>query len=450
MAENASLRKRETFSSAFGVVMSMIGVAVGLGAFWRFPYMAGRFGGSAFVLFYTLITLFIGIPALMAEWTLGRHTRRGTLGAFEKGGFPGGRGFGVFLFGVVVLATGYYSNVVGWVAYHGLEQLLRAARLGFDAAAILPPQEGFSQTSLLLQLLMTAAVIFSCGVVLVKGLRNGIERASRFIVPLVFAFLLILIVRSVTLDGAGAGIRWFILKFRWSELTPGVMAAALGMAFFCLSLGGTFMVMYGSYLDAKARIPRNALITGLGASLAGVLAGLAVFPAVFSFGLEPGSGPGLIFMTLPRVFALMPLGWFFGLLFFGGLFGIAYLSDVAAFEVLVGGLIDNSGLTRKKAVFIVCLVVFVLAVPPMLNARIFIPWDLAFGSGMQALGSLSAVITTVWFVRRSEALRELAAGTGKPFPAALYWWMRVVVPLAILLVGINWLLESIFKISLTG
>jgi NSS family neurotransmitter:Na+ symporter len=146
----------------------------------------------------------------------------------------------------------------------------------------------------------------------------------------------------------------------------------------------------------------------------------------------------------------MPLGWFFGLLFFGGLFGIAYLSDVAAFEVLVGGLIDNSGLTRKKAVFIVCLVVFVLAVPPMLNARIFIPWDLAFGSGMQALGSLSAVITTVWFVRRSEALRELAAGTGKPFPAALYWWMRVVVPLAILLVGINWLLESIFKISLTG
>ena len=441
---------RETFSSAFGTVMTMIGVAVGLGAFWRFPYMTGRFGGSAFVLFYMLITLGIGIPALMAEWTLGRHTRRGTLGAFERGRFPGGRAFGFLLFGVVVLATGYYSNVIGWVAFHGFGQLLRPVRLGFDAAAILPPQEGFSLTSLLLQLLMTATVIFSCGVVLVKGLRNGIEKASRWIVPLVFAFLLILILRSVTLKGAGEGIRWFILKFRWSELTPGVMAAAMGMAFFCLSLGGTFMVMYGSYLDAQARIPRNALITGLGASLAGVLAGLAIFPAVFSFGLEPGSGPGLIFMTLPKIFVLMPMGWVFGVIFFAGLFGIAYLSAVAAFEVLVGGLVDNSRLPRKKAVFMVCGIVFILAVPPMINARIFIPWDLTFGSGMQALGSLLAVLTTVWFIRRSEALKELAEGTGKPFPAALYWWMRIAVPLAILLVGINWLLESIFKISLTG
>jgi NSS family neurotransmitter:Na+ symporter len=442
--------KRETFSSVFGVVMSMIGVAVGLGAFWRFPYMVGRFGGSAFVLFYMLITLFIGIPALMAEWTLGRHTRRGTLGAFEKGGFPGGRWFGYFLFGVVVLATGYYSNVIGWVAFHGLGQLFRAFRLHFDAAAILPPQEGFNPTSLLLQLLMTAAVIFSCGVVLVKGLRNGIEKASRWIVPLVFGFLIILILRSVSLSGAGEGIRWFILKFRWDELTPGVMAAALGMAFFCLSLGGTFMVMYGSYLDGQARIPRNALITGLGASLAGVLAGLAIFPAVFSFGLEPGSGPGLIFLTLPKVFALMPLGWFFGVVFFAGLFGIAYLSDVAAFEVLVGGLVDNSSLPRKKAVFMVCGVVFVLSVPPMINSRIFIPWDLAFGSGMQALGSLLAVVTAVWSIKRSEALKELAAGTGKPFPLALYWWMRIAVPLAILLVGINWLLGAVFKVSLVG
>jgi len=450
MKESDPVPKRETFSSVFGVVMTMIGVAVGLGAFWRFPYMAGRFGGSAFVLFYLLITLFIGIPALMAEWTLGRHTGRGTLGSFEKGGFPGGRWFGFFLFGVVIFATGYYSNVVGWVAFHGFEQFLRALGLEFDASAILPPQEGFSLTSLLLQLLMTAAVIFSCWVVLVKGLRKGIEKSSRWIVPLVFGFLIILILRSVTLKGAGEGIRWFILKFRWSELTPGVMAAALGMAFFCLSLGGTFMVMYGSYLDKETRIPRNAVITGLGASLAGILAGLAIFPAVFSFGLEPGSGPGLIFVTLPRMFALMPLGWVFGIVFFAGLFGIAYLSAVAAFEVLVGGVVDNSNIPRRKAAFIICAIVFILAVPPMINARIFIPWDLAFGSGMQALGSLLAVVTTVWFIKRSEALKELAAGTGKRFPRALYWWMRIAVPLAILLVGLNWLLEAAFKINLVG
>ncbi|MDH4272757.1 MAG: sodium-dependent transporter [Candidatus Aminicenantes bacterium] len=450
MEVNESRPARETFSSVFGVVMTMIGAAVGLGAFWRFPYMAGRFGGSAFVLFYMLITLFIGIPALMAEWTLGRHTRRGTLGCFEKGGFPGGRWVGFSLFAVLIVACGYYSNVVGWVAFHTLGQVLQALGLSLDSAAILPPQEGFSPTSLLLQLLMTAAVIFSCGIVIVRGLRKGIEKTSKWIVPLVFGFLVILILRSVTLKGAGEGIRWFILKFRWSELTPGVMAAALGMAFFCMSLGGTFMVMYGSYLDKKTRIPRNAVITGVGASMAGILAGLAIFPAVFSFGLEPGSGPGLIFMTLPKTFALMPFGWFFGILFFAGLFGIAYLSDVAAFEVLVGGVVDNTNIPRKKAVFIICGIVFILSLPPMINDRIFIPWDLAFGSGMQALGSLLAVITAVWFIKRSEALKELAAGMDKPFPRVLYWWMRVAVPLAILLVGINWLLESVFKVRLTG
>ncbi len=450
MAVNAPGPERETFSSLFGVVMTMVGAAVGLGAFWRFPYMAGRFGGSAFVLFYMLITLFIGIPALMAEWTLGRQTRRGTLGCFEKGGFPGGRWVGYFLFAILVVACGYYSNVVGWVAFHAAGQFLQALRVKFDAAAILPPQAGFDPTSLLLQLFMTAVVIFSCGVVVARGLRKGIEKASRWIVPLVFCFLVILIARSVTLKGAAEGIRWFVLKFRWSELTPGVMAAAMGMAFFCMSLGGTFMVMYGSYLDRCTRIPGNAVLTGVGASLAGILAGLAIFPAVFSFGLEPGSGPGLIFMTLPRTFALMPAGWVFGILFFAGLFGIAYLSDVAAFEVLVGGVVDNTKIPRKKAVFIVCGIVFVLAIPPMINDRVFIPWDLAFGSGMQALGSLLAVLTAVWFIHRSEALKELAAGKGKRFPLALYWWMRIAVPLAILLVGINWLLESVFKVRLTG
>ncbi|MGB7294790.1 MAG: sodium-dependent transporter [Candidatus Aminicenantales bacterium] len=450
METNESRPARETFSSLFGVVMTMIGAAVGLGAFWRFPYMAGRFGGAAFVLFYMLITLFIGIPALMAEWTLGRHTRRGTLGCFEKGGLPGGRWVGFLLFAVLIVACGYYANVIGWVAFYAVGQVLQAFRLKFDFAVILPPQEGFRPASFLLQLLMTAAVIFSCGIVIVRGLRKGIEKASKWIVPLVFGFLVVLILRSVTLKGAGEGIRWFILKFRWSELTPGVMAAALGMAFFCMSLGGTFMVMYGSYLDKSTRIPRNAVITGVGASIAGILAGLAIFPAVFSFGLEPGSGPGLIFMTLPKTFALMPLGWIFGILFFAGLFGIAYLSDVAAFEVLVGGVVDNTKIPRKRAVLIICATVFVLSIPPMINNRIFIPWDLAFGSGMQALGSLLAVITAVWFVKRSEALKELSAGTGKPFPRALYWWMRIAVPLAILLVGINWLLESVFKFSLTG
>ncbi len=435
---------RETFTSRFGLLMTMIGAAVGLGAVWRFPYMAGKFGGAAFVLFYVSVLLFVGIPALMAEWFLGRHTGRGTLGAFERGGFPGGKLVGGFLFVVVFFATGYYSNAVGWVAFHALGEAARALGLAFNPGVILPPDSGFSPVSFFLQLLMTALTISACGFVLIKGLRKGIERASKIIVPALFAILLILIMRSVTLPGAWEGIQWYIGSFRFHDLTPGVMAAALGMAFFSLSLGGTFMVIYGSYMAPGTPIPRNAVYTGVSAALAGILAGFAIFPAVFAFGLEPASGPGLIFTTLPKTFGQMPSGWLFGLLFFAGLFGAAFLSDVAAFEVLVGGMLDNTRMSRKKAVVLACAVVLLLALVPMINYRIFIPWDLTFGSGMQALGSLLAVITAMWCIGRAQALKELSPGGGRPFPKWLYWWLRVAVPAAILIVGLNWLLESVF------
>ena len=422
----------------------MIGVAVGLGAVWRFPYMVGKFGGAAFVLFYMLVVLFIGIPALMVEWTLGRHTRLGTLGAYSRAGLPGGKLVGAFLFIIVFFATGYYSNAIGWVGFFALGELANVLPFDFNPEVILPPQEGFNITSFILQLIMTGVVIFFCALILNKGLRKGIEKTSKVIVPTLFFILFVIIVRSISLQGAGEGIKWYIGHFHLNELTPSVMAAALGMAFFSMSLGGTFMVIYGSYLNKEAQIPKMATFTGLGAALAGILAGFAIFPAVFSFGLEPSSGPNLIFSTLPQTFSRMPAGWLFGALFFFGLFGAAFLSDIAAFEVLVGGLTDNTRISRKKAVLGVCLVVFFLAVPPMINFKIFVPWDLTFGSGMQVLGSLLAVLTAVWCIQRAELLKELSGSQKKPVPKFLYLWMKFVVPAAILIVGINWLLESVF------
>ena len=433
---------RETFASRAGAIITMVGVALGLGNVWRFPYMVGRYGGAAFVLFYLLVVLVIGVPGLMAEWALGRHTRRGTVGAFARAGLPGGRFAGWFFFVIVIAATAYYTNVIGWVLYYAVGELVRAGGGAVDASRILPPDTGLSAQSLSLQLVCTAAVTLSCVFVLLRGLRSGIERASRIVIPLLCVILGVLIVRALTLPNAWAGLEWYILKFELSDLTPRVMMAAIGHAVFSLSLGGTFMVVYGSYLRDEDSLTTNAGWTTFGDTFSGLLAGLAIFPAVFALGLEPNSGPGLIFATLPQVFAAIPFGWVFGLLFFVGLLGAGYLSGLAAFEVLVAGLTDNTRLGRRRSVWLVAAVVFFVAIPPMLNNRVFVPWDLTFGSGMQTLGALVAAVTVGWAMQRSEAMRALSAGGARPVPVWLYYWIRWVIPGALLLVGAWWLLTE--------
>jgi len=436
------LSQRETFASKFGLLMTMIGVAVGLGNVWRFPYMVGRFGGASFVVFYLLMVLLVGIPALMAEWTLGRHTGRGTLGAFERGGLPGGKYVGYFFIFVVFCATGYYSHTLGWVLLHALAEAGSLFGLAMDASVILPPESGLDAKSLVLQLVLTPVVVGACGFILIKGLRRGIERISKIIMPTLLIILLVLIARSITLEGAEEGLTWYVGSLSFDGLNGSVMAAALGQAIFSMSLGGTFMVIYGSYMDASEEIPGTAVLTGLGDTLAGLLAGLAIFPAVFALGLQPDSGPSLIFFTLPQTFEQIPFGGLFGLLFFAGLFGAAFLSAVAALEVLVGGIIDNSRLSRRGAVLLACSLVLVLALPPMINMKIFFPWDLTFGSGMQTLGAFLAVVTTAWCIKRSDAIKELATETERPFHHVLYWWMRIVIPACVLFVGVRWLLDS--------
>ena len=437
---------RETFASRFGAIITMVGVALGLGNVWRFPYMVGRYGGAAFVLFYVLVVLVIGVPGLMAEWALGRHTRRGTVGAFARAGLPAGKAVGWFFFVIVIAATAYYTNVIGWVLYYAVGEIARALRVGLDASAVLPPETGFSPRSLALQMACTAAVTLSCAFVLLRGLRSGIERASRIVIPTLCLILLVLIGRALTLPNALAGVEWYILKFQVSDLTPRVMMAAIGHAVFSLSLGGTFMVVYGSYLTDNDSLVSNAWWTTFGDTFSGLLAGLAIFPAVFALGLEPNSGPGLIFATLPQVFAAIPLGWVFGLLFFVGLLGAGYLSGLAAFEVLVAGLTDNTRLTRRAVVWLVAGVVVIVSIPPMINNRIFVPWDLTFGSGMQTLGALVAAITVGWAMDRSEAIKALSAGGERPVPLWLYHWIRWVIPGALLLVGAWWLLTDLLDV----
>jgi NSS family neurotransmitter:Na+ symporter len=264
------------------------------------------------------------------------------------------------------------------------------------------------------------------------------------VLPALFIVIIVLMIRSLTLPGAMEGVRWYILKFQLSDLTPTVMVAAIGHAIFSLSLGGTFMVVYGSYVDSKESLSRPALWTVIGDTGSALPCGFAIIPAVFALGLKPTSGPGLIFATLPKVFAAIPFGAFFGCLFFVGLFGAGYLSDIGAFEVLVAGLTDNTKLARSRAVWIVAAAVFVLSIPPTINNGIFVPWDLTFGSGMQTLGSLVAVVIVGWCFNRSTALRQLGARGEEPAPLWLYYWIRFGIPLVIAGTGVWWLLSSVF------
>lgn len=438
---------RETFATRLGLLASMIGVAVGLGNVWRFPYMLGRYGGAAFLVVYVLGALVVGVPALMAEWSLGRATRRGPVGAFAAAGLPGGRRIGWFFFLVVTAATAYYVNVIGWVAWHGIAQVGSLMGLGLVGSWILPPETGLEGRSMALQLGATGLVLAGCAVVLLRGVRSGIERASRVFTPLLFAGLALLMLRGLTLPGAGDGLRW-LFAFEPDRVTATVAMAGLSQVVFSLALGGTFMVVYGSYMASDEPLGGNALATVAGDTLAGLMAGLAIFPAVFALGLEPGSGPGLLFATLPRVFDGVPGGEVVGAVFFGALGGAAFLSAVAALEVLVAGVVDNVGMTRKRAVGLVSIGVLLAALPPMLNMRVFVPWDLTFGSGMQTLGALLAAVTFGWALSRSRALDQLApAGTeGAAGLRFLYYWIRFAIPGAVLGVGAWWALSELLGV----
>jgi NSS family neurotransmitter:Na+ symporter len=438
---------REVFTSRLATLITMIGAALGLGNIWRFPYMVGRFGGAAFVLVYVAIVVAIGVPALMAEWALGRHTRRGPVGAFAAGGLRLGRFVGWLFFCSVTAATAYYTAVIGWVLYYWIAEGATAIGVSLDASTILPPDSGFSPLSLGLQLACTAAVIVACSVVVQRGLRAGIEMASKIIMPVLCALLLVLTVRALTLPGAMEGVRWYLLKFRLQDIDARVMVAALGQAIFSLSLGGTFMVAYGSYLARDEPLGSAAIWTTAGDTVTGLIAGLAIIPAVFALGMEPAAGPALIFSTLPQVFDALPIGWLFGFFFYATLFGAGYLSDVAAVETLTVSLTDNTRLARRRAVWLIAAAVFVLSIPPSINMAIFGTWDLTFGSGMQTLGSLLAVVTFGWCMHRSAALAELIGRGERPVPMWLFYWIRFGIPAAIIAVGVWWVLTSVLGVA---
>jgi len=415
------MRARELFSSRFATILTMVGVAVGLGNVWRFPYMMGQYGGSAFLVVYLVFVLVFAIPAVTAEWSLGRYTRHGPLGAMQHAFGPFGRWIGYLLVLTVLIANSYYVVIVGNVAFSAAFAVIT----GFTPETI--PLYNSNLDNGALQAVVSLLVIVAAIWVIHRGIAKGIERISKLFVPLFGIMIITLIVMALRLPGATTALKAFLAP-DFSQLTPTSLFAALGQAFFSLSLGGTFYLIYGSYLRDDEDIPKTAIATGIGDASAALLASLFIVPTVLALGLNMQAGPLLIFETLPRMFSEIPAGRFIGTAFLIGLWMMAFLSTVAAFQVIVAALTDSFNLSLTKAALLVGCVEAVLMLPSALNPDIIGTLDLVFGSGMQMLGSCLAIVALFWGCDKAVAATQIFGGKPRGIRHLYLLWLRWVVP----------------------
>jgi len=427
---------RQVFHSRLTTVLTMIGVAVGLGNVWRFPYMMGRYGGSAFLLAYVAFVILFALPALMAEWAFGRETRNGPLGAFQHTFGRAGSVVGAILLFTVLVANSYYLVVVSNVTYTAAFSLV----YGFDSANAGSYQAGLNNGGL--QAAIAIAIIGTAMFVLTKGLNRGIERISKIFVPLFGIIVTYLIVSSLALPGAVSALGSF-LRPDVSQLNGTSIFAAMGQAFFSLSLGGTFYVIYGSYLRESETIPKPAALTAMGDVGAALLASLFIVPTTLVFGIDMSTGPQLIFETLPELFRQIPGGRVLGTLFLVGLGLVAYLSSVAAFQVLAGALTDSFSLPILKAVVIVATAETVLMVPTAMNPALIGPLDLVFGSGMQVLGSGLTLVALTWGLGRATTLKQIFPDSRTWVSSVYYHWVKWVVPAVLLVILAGYVVQSL-------
>ncbi|MEM4519884.1 MAG: sodium-dependent transporter [Sulfolobales archaeon] len=431
MADNSV--SREFWSSKLGMILALIGVAVGLGNVWRFPYMLGKFGGAAFLLVYIALVLGVGVPALWAELSLARCVKSGPFKAYVKLGVRGGKSIGIFLLLVAVAAVSYYLVVIGWVLWYFIASV-SGMYLGVSAVSFFDS----TLSSFWVQALMDSLVIGLCVIICLGGVRKGIERASKYLMPIVYVVLLMILFKAVTLPNAIEGL-YFYLRPEWSLLTPITLLAAAGQVFFSLGLGATWIFIYGSYIgDDRSTIEAGGW-TAFGDTLASFIAGLAILPTVYAFGIDPNSGPPLLFITLPEIFKVLPMGMLLASLMFLGLLFAATLSAVPAFEIFADAL-QEFGWSRKKSIITLAAIELVLGIPSMLSVEIILYNDLIWSSALQ-IGSLIAITVFAHILGKNKALLELSKSSkvGKHFMSSyvgnfIYYWIKYLVPSIIILI----------------
>lgn len=358
--------KRETFSTGLAVFFATLGSAVGLGNIWKFPYLTGSYGGGAFLLVYFLCILFVGLPVMLGEFYIGRRTRKNAVGALKQLK-PGTAWKYIGSMGVAAsyLIMFFYSCVAGWVYFY-LFKALKGDFVNITMASA-KAQFGNVVAGPVAPLFWQGLVLVVVATVLALGVQKGIEKLTKTLMPLLFILIIICDIRALTLPGAFAGVN-FLFQVDFSKLSAAAILTALGLAFFKLSLGMGCMITYASYFTADNNMYRTAAQVAFSDTVVSLLAGLAIFPTVFAFGMEPGAGPGLLFMTIPLVFSQMPLGNILLVAFF-------FLSSIAAttamlslVEVLVAYASEERGISRPKAAIANAVIIMAIGTLATLSA----------------------------------------------------------------------------------
>jgi len=399
---------RGSWSSDVGFVLAAIGSAIGLGNVWRFPYITGKYGGGAFVLVYIGCVLAVGMPIMLAELLLGRKTERNCVGAFRTlrpstpWVFTGWLGV---VTGFVILS--YYGVVGGWVLHYTFLSL-RNEFVGRSTAEVSTIFAALAGSSLQQVAWQTLFMLLTIGIV-AGGIHRGIERSNKIMMPILFLLLCALMVYSLQREGAKAGLD-FLLRPRWDQMSPTGILEALGQAFFSLSLGMGAMITYGSYLRRNTNLVTSSCYIAIGDTLVAILAGLVIFPLVFTFGLEPGGGPGLIFQTLPIAFSQLPAGVIVGSAFFFLLTFAALTSAISLLEVVVAYFIDEQGWGRPATAWLMGGIIFLCGVPSAIWTQSFNFMDKLATNYLLPTGSFLIALFVGWVLshgeRRAEFKRE--------------------------------------------
>lgn len=421
------MSNRPTFSSHLAALMAMAGLAIGIGNVWRFPYMMGQHGGSAFLFVYIVFMVLLATPALMAEWALGRDTVKGPVEAYRNVFGPvAGLLLGLLLVISIFITVAYYDLVIGNIFYSAWF----AARHGFSEESMDLYASGLGNHGV--QYLFAAGVTLLSLWVVSRGLHRGIELFNKYAVPLFGLSAVYMVVVALNLEGATEKLLTF-MKPDFGRLGPDVLFAAMGQACFSVGISGVIGVMYGSYLKQEERLAPTALATGVLDTGAAMLGTLFVIPAVLVFGLDMASGPGLLFETMPRLFAKMPGGSWLASLFLVTWGLVAVLSAIATFAAIAHGLKEIPGvrLSRRRVLQLLGLASLVAMLPIAYNPHWIGTLDLLFGSGMFIVGALMAVIAAGWGMGSKRLHRQIQSGLGPRSAVMVTLWIRYVLPLVL-------------------